>query len=78
MCVQMGVHLIYQNSKTMTTIKLINYIASHPEFKTIVLGDSDDRTPMQAIEILSSEVFENDWRINGTLEKNILLCYDNR
>lgn len=62
----------------MTTLQLINYIASHPEFETIVLKDSDDATPLQAIERLSSEVFDNDWRINGTLEPKVLLCYDKR
>lgn len=60
----------------MTTLQLINYIARHPEYTTIVLKDSYDTTPMQAIEILSSNVFDNDWRINGTLETNVLLCYD--
>ena len=62
----------------MTTLQLINYITSHPEFKTIVLKDSDDATPMQAIERLSSDVFHNEWRINGTIEPKVLLCYDNQ
>ena len=62
----------------MTTLQLINYIASHPEFETIVLKDSDDATPMQAIERLSSDVFHNEWRINGTIEPKVLLCYDNQ
>ena len=59
----------------MNTLQLINYIASHPEFETIVLGDSDDLKPMQAIERLSSDIFHNVWRVNGTLEKKVLLCY---
>ena len=59
----------------MTTLQLIHYIASHPEFEIIVLKDSDDMTPMQAIERLSSGVFDKDWRINGTLEPKVLLCY---
>ncbi len=60
----------------MTTIQVINYIASNPNFETVVIKDSDDRTPMQAIDCLSCEVFENDWMINSTLEKNVLLVYD--
>lgn len=60
----------------MKTIQLINYIASHPEFTNIVIKDMDDRTPMQAIECLSCETFDNVWAINGTLEKNTLLVYD--
>lgn len=61
----------------MTTIQLINYIASHPEFINIVIKDMDDKTPMQAIEFLSSENYDNVWAINGTLEKGTLLVYDN-
>lgn len=60
----------------MKTIQLINFIASHPEFTSIVIKDNDDKTPMQAIELLSSETFDNVWSINGTLEKNTLLVYD--
>lgn len=60
----------------MTTIQLINYIASHPEFTNIVIKDMDDRTPMQAIECLSSETFDNIWAINGTLKKDTLLVHD--
>ena len=61
----------------MTTLQLINYIASHPNYKLIILLDSDDLTPMQAIERLSSDPANLDWRINGSLEKDILLCYCN-
>ena len=59
----------------MTTLQLINFIASNPEFTTVVILDSDDRAPMQAIEFLSCETFDNVWRINTTLEKNTLLVY---
>jgi hypothetical protein len=60
----------------MNTIQLIHYIASHPEFTNIVISDMDDKTPMNAIECLSSETYDNVWAINGTLEKNTLLVYD--
>jgi hypothetical protein len=60
----------------MKTIQLINYIATHPEFTKVVFNESDyERTPMAAIEVLSSETYENIWRINGTLEKGTLLIY---
>jgi hypothetical protein len=60
----------------MKTIQLINYIASHPEFTNVVIKDMDDKKPMQAIELLSSESFDNIWAINGTLECGTLLVYD--
>jgi len=60
----------------MNTIQLIHYIATHPEFTCIVIGDSDDFTPMQAIEFLSLSYFsESVYRINNTLEKSTLLVY---
>jgi hypothetical protein len=62
----------------MKTIQLINYIASHPEFTNVVIQDMDDKTPMQAIELLSCETFDNVWEINGTLEKNTLLVYNKK
>jgi hypothetical protein len=60
----------------MNTIQLIHYIATHPEFTCIVIGDSDDFTPMQAVEFLSSSYCaEPIFRINDTLEKSTLLVY---
>lgn len=59
----------------MTTLQLIYYITSHPEYTNIVIEDIDDKTPLQAIELLSTEKFDNVWFINGTLEKNTLIIY---
>jgi len=60
----------------MKTIQLIHYIATHPEFETVVIKDMDDKTPMQAIEILSDGDWEGyNWRINSSLEKGTLLLY---
>jgi hypothetical protein len=59
----------------MNTLQLIHYIASHPEYTNVVILDMDDKKPMQAIECLSCESFDNIWRINGSLEKNTLLVY---
>ena len=58
----------------MTTLQLINFIASRPHIQFVALLDSDDLTPMQAIEQLSSEVFDNIWRVNMSLEKGVLIC----
>lgn len=58
----------------MTTLQLINHIASRPELESIVLNDSDERTPMQAIECLSCEAFDNSWNVNSSLEINTLLA----
>ena len=60
----------------MTNLQLIHHIATHPEYTVVVIKSEDDKTPMQAIELLSCEAFDNDWRINGSLEKNVLLIYD--
>jgi hypothetical protein len=57
----------------MKTIQLINYIATHPEYVVIVINDQD-YNKMRAIEILSSEDYSNEWRINGSLEKYTLIC----
>lgn len=60
----------------MTTLDLIYFIATHPEYTVIVIKGDDDRTPMQAIECLAgSYPDEPAWRINGSLEKNVLLIY---
>ena len=71
--------LLYKpNLKPMlTTLQLINHIASNPHYTTIAIDGCDDKKPMQAIELLSSESFANIWSINGSLEKNTLLVYDN-
>tara|TARA_R110000868_G_scaffold45465_1_gene150995 strand:- start:267 stop:473 length:207 start_codon:yes stop_codon:yes gene_type:complete len=64
----------------MKAIHVINYIASNPNIKNVVINSEDDKTPMQAIEYLSVVNFENnvaDFRINNTLEKGTLLVYDN-
>jgi len=61
----------------MKTIELINYISSHPEYNTIVIKDMDDMEPINAIHVLSCGIFDKeDWRINGSLEKNVLLVYE--
>lgn len=60
----------------MTTIQLIHFIASNPELKAVVIKEDDEREPMQAIELLSSNDFANDWRINTSLEKGVLIVYD--
>lgn len=61
----------------MTSLQVINHIASRPEYQTIVIDD-EDKTPMQAIEYLSYDIGENDnWRINGSLEPNTLIVYPN-
>jgi hypothetical protein len=57
----------------MKTIQLINYIATHPEYVVIVINDQD-YNKMRAIEILSSQDYSNEWRINGSLEKYTLIC----
>ena len=62
----------------MNTIQVINHIARNPQYTNVVIQDSDDRTPMQAIELLSSETFDNVWVINGSLEKGTLLVYDKK
>lgn len=63
----------------MSTLYLINYISANPYFKTIVIMDLDDKTPIQAIEWLSTnqlfDEHEINWRINGTLEKETLIVY---
>jgi len=62
----------------MKTIPLMHYISTHPEYSNIVIMDEGDRTPIQAIERLSAGYeYEqyNDWKINGSLEKGILLVY---
>jgi hypothetical protein len=59
-----------------TTLQLIHHIASNPHYTTIAIDGCDDKTPMQAIELLSSENFANIWSINGSLEKNTLLVYE--
>jgi hypothetical protein len=61
----------------LTTLQLIHHIASNPHYTTIAIDGCDDKEPMQAIELLSSESFANIWSINGSLEKNTLLVYDN-
>jgi peptidase E len=60
----------------LTTLQLINHIVSNPHYTTIAIDGCDDKTPKQAIELLSSESFANIWSINGSLEKNTLLVYD--
>ena len=60
----------------LTTLQLINHIASNPHYTTIAIDGCDDKTPMQAIELLSCETFANIWSINASLEKNTLLVYD--
>ena len=60
----------------MTNLQLIYHIATHPEYTVVVIKSEDDKTPMQAIELLSSVDFDNDWRINGSLEERVLLVYD--
>ena len=64
-----------QKTNNMKTLQLIHYITNHPEYTNIVIADMDDKTPLQAIEVLSTENFDTVWRINGTLEKNTLLIY---
>jgi hypothetical protein len=59
-----------------TTIELIHYIASNPQYTTIAIDECDDKTPMQAIEFLSTHWAEKIWSINGSLEKNTLLVFD--
>lgn len=59
----------------MNTIQLINFIASHPEYSNIAIEECDNKNPLQAIELLTSERFDNEWRINGSLEKNTLIIY---
>jgi hypothetical protein len=60
-----------------TTLQLINHIASNPHYTTIAIDGCDDKTPMQAIEFLSSYSSVKIWSINGSLEKNTLLVYHN-
>jgi hypothetical protein len=59
----------------MNTLQVINYIANHPEFTNIVIKGLDDKHPMEAIYFLSGEKHDAIWRVNGTLDKNILLIY---
>lgn len=60
----------------MNNIQLINYIATNEKFTNIVLNGEDDKTPMQAIESLSSDnSLIHDWDINDYLVPNTLLCY---
>ena len=60
-------------------LDLINYIAEHPEYINIVIigqdNQEDDRTPMQAIAFLTCCPHNEQFRINGSLEKNTLLIY---
>ena len=57
----------------LTTLQLINYIASNPHYTTVAIDGCDDKTPIQAIEFLSFEYLSIIWSINGSLEKNTLL-----
>ena len=69
----------YDKETKRVSNQITEEMISLPTGKCIIirclLKDSDDMTPMQAIERLSSDVFDNDWRINGTLEPKVLLCY---
>lgn len=56
-------------------MQLIYYIATHPEYSTIVI-DEQENTPMEAIEWLSWGNEPEWWSINGTLEKGTLFCYN--
>jgi hypothetical protein len=58
-----------------TTIELIHHIASNPHYTTIEI-ECDDKTPMQAIEFLSSHSAEKIWSINSSLKKDTLLVFD--
>jgi len=60
-----------------TTLQLIHHIASNPHYTTIAIDGCDDKEPMQAIDFLSSDSSVKTWSINGSLEKNTLLVYDN-
>jgi hypothetical protein len=59
------------------TLQLIHHIASNPHYTTIAIDGCDDKEPMQAIDFLSSDSSVKIWSINGSLEKNTLLVYDN-
>jgi hypothetical protein len=59
-----------------TTLQLIHHIASNPHYTTIAIEGCDDKTPMEAIELLSSESFVGIWSINGSLEENTLIVYE--
>ena len=73
----MCLSLFHQTTKlkAMKALQLIHYIASHPEYKIIVIDGDDDRTPMQAIECISGDTINRYYRINGTLEEGTLLIY---
>jgi hypothetical protein len=60
-----------------TTLQLIHHIASNPHYTTIAIDGCDDKEPMQAIYFLSFDSSVKIWSINGSLEKNTLLVYDN-
>jgi hypothetical protein len=64
----------------MKTLDLIRYITQHPEYKKIIFNDSDSELfPMEAINYLASiDPSHYDdflWRLNGSLEKDILNIY---
>ena len=65
------------NHKPMlTTLQLINHIVSNPHYTTIAIDGCDDKTPMQAIDFLSSDSSFKIWSINGSLEENTLIVYE--
>lgn len=62
----------------MNTMQLIHKISESPEIKIVVLGDMDDKAPMEAISYLSAlSNLDEEWQVNSSLEKGTLLVYGN-
>lgn len=69
---------VIQN-KYMNVLLVIYHICTNPHITNIVIKDGDDRTPLQAIEYLSTDAAFNGnsekWNINTSLEKNTMLIW---
>jgi len=63
----------------MKTLQLINFIAryaiKHPNYQTVVIGDNDDMTILEAIAELSLNHYAMDWSVDITSCKDTILVY---
>ena len=63
----------------MKTLQLINFIAryaiKHPNYQTVVIGDNDDMTILEAIADLSLNHYAMDWSVDITSCKDTILVY---
>ncbi len=55
----------------ISTMQLINYIAKNPKFTKIAISDCVT-APLEAIEKLSSQPYNNDWIITSMLLNDTL------